>query len=47
MSTMPVVAQRRDIYPSLGIGTLRKKNLLGIHGPQVDLNEKLILWAFA
>lgn len=47
VSTMPVGALGRDISPSLGIGSLSKKNLVSMQGPQVNLKDNFILWAFA
>lgn len=43
---MPVAAQRKEIYLSVAIRSLRKKNLLGRQDPLVDLIGNLIFMGF-
>ena len=43
MSSMPVAAQGKDIYPSLGIGSLSKKSVLcmqALYKTETDLDSE-------
>ena len=47
VSSMPVAAQGRDIYPSLGTGPLRKKSILCIQFSSVQFSHSVVsdsLW---